>query len=187
MGVLRTTDPVAVPKCRRVELQRGVASFICLSLLMGLVYAFQSSQLEIFKIQRQMSDVLSITLRADLVAEYLKGVRAHRQSILNRIFDHIYIVNLPSRTDKLALSLFKLEHLGITAEVWLAVDGQLPKYDALAEKLLHMPDTQLYSRGAVGLLLTWLELVRTSSGQREKDIMCAFYLCPAALCRLKML
>lgn len=81
-------------------------------------------------------------------------------SILNRIFDHIYVVNMPSRTDRLALSQFKLEQHGISAEIWPAVVGKLPRYDALAQTMLKIPKTFITTRGAVGLMLTWQAMVR---------------------------
>ena len=67
---------------------------------------------------------------------------------------------MPSRKDRLALSLFKLEQHGITAEVWPAVIGNLKKYDRLAETMLKIPKTFISTRGAMGLMLTWQAMVR---------------------------
>ena len=60
----------------------------------------------------------------------------------------------------------RLEQHGISAEVFPAVIGTQPKYDALAQTMLKIPKTFITTRGALGLMLTWQAMVRAGLGSR---------------------
>ncbi len=74
---------------------------------------------------------------------------------------HIYIINLKRRTDRKKIMEFKIKKYNINNYSFFdAIDGSLPKYDNLYDLCHAKPGNLLNSRGAFGLLLTYIELLK---------------------------
>jgi GR25 family glycosyltransferase involved in LPS biosynthesis len=74
---------------------------------------------------------------------------------------HIYIINLKRRTDRRKIMEYKIKKYNISNYSFFdAVDGYLPKYDNLYDLCHAKPNNLLTSRGAFGLLLTYIELLK---------------------------
>ena len=74
---------------------------------------------------------------------------------------HIYIINLKRRTDRRKVMEYKIKKYNMhNYSFFDAIDGYLPIYDTLYELCYSKQNNLLTSRGAFGLLLTYIELLR---------------------------
>jgi GR25 family glycosyltransferase involved in LPS biosynthesis len=84
--------------------------------------------------------------------------------LLNKIFDHIYLINLKRRPDRLKIMNHRLEKEGIQYEVFYGVDGYDRRYDPICKKILAKEAANpkafwIKSRGAVGIIMTYQKLL----------------------------
>lgn len=86
----------------------------------------------------------------------------------SKVTNHIYIINLPRRTDRKKLMEYKLNKIGIIDyEFFDATDGYDKKYDEIYDKI----KKQFNSRGALGLILTYIRLLKDAYVKKYTSIM----------------
>ena len=90
---------------------------------------------------------------------------------LNKIFDHIYCINLKRRYDRRILCEHKLNKMNIVFQFVDAVDGYDTKYDILCNKILNKDGTWIKSRGAIGLILTYIQLLEDAMIHKYNNIL----------------
>lgn len=91
--------------------------------------------------------------------------------MLNQLFDHIYLINLQKRTEKLHLIKYQLEFLKIDYEIFKAIDGTEEQYGEICLDLLNKKNTWIKSKGAIGLILTYLELLKDAVLKNYQNIL----------------
>jgi len=92
---------------------------------------------------------------------------------LNDHFDAVYLINMEKRTDRLALSRFYLNRLGIKFTVMKAVDGTHHKqeFNQLKKKTKAGRFHGLTSMGALGILKTWEKIIRKARKHAFKRVL----------------
>jgi GR25 family glycosyltransferase involved in LPS biosynthesis len=84
------------------------------------------------------------------------------------IAEHIYVINLSRRNDRRRLMEYKLQRIGITSyEIFDATDGYDKKYDDIYNKT----KTQFNSRGAMGLILTYIRLLEDAYLKKYTSVL----------------
>jgi hypothetical protein len=91
-------------------------------------------------------------------------------SLLNEIFDKIFVINLPVRNDKMDLMKYKLGKLNIKYEKFVAIDGNSDDIRELVEDIMTRNKT-LQTKGAVGLLLTYNKLLEHIRCQKYVNVL----------------
>lgn len=106
--------------------------------------------------------------------------------LLNQIFDHIYVINLPRRQDRRVLIIQQLIKLGIKAEIFEADDGYSLKntedFNAFYTKPIGAEGTHelerslkkkmILSPGGWGYLLTYSRLLEDAKKNKYSRILC---------------
>lgn len=92
-------------------------------------------------------------------------------NILNTSFEHIYLVNLKRREDRLKIMKIKLEKMRIDYEIFPAIDGHLPQYDNLTKMLMNRRGSYIKNKGAVGLILTYMFLLKDAIDKNYSSIL----------------
>ncbi len=90
---------------------------------------------------------------------------------LNEIFNKIYVINLKRRNDRRILCSKKLEKLNIEYEYWPAIDGYESKYDTLCKQVLKKKDVWINSKGAIGLILTYINILENALMKKYENIL----------------
>jgi GR25 family glycosyltransferase involved in LPS biosynthesis len=90
---------------------------------------------------------------------------------LNNLFQKIYVINLARRKDRKLLSSKKLDSFGIRYEYFEGIDGYSPQYDSLCDSVLTREDTWIKSRGAVGLILTYINILEDAMKKNYENIL----------------
>ncbi len=107
----------------------------------------------------------------------------HGDSIINKYFDHVYVLNLKKRTDRKIAMLQKLGRLGIKAEFVEAVDGyseqSLNEYQTYLDKDLGNHPLEIAqkrkmirSAGAWGYLKTYCGILLDAKRRNFNRILC---------------
>lgn len=106
--------------------------------------------------------------------------------LLNQVFDHIYVVNLPRRQDRRVLIIQQLMKLGIKAEIFEAEDGYTQKnvedFNAFYTKPFGTEGTHelerslkkkmILSPGGWGYLLSYRKLLEDAKKKKYRRILC---------------
>jgi len=79
-------------------------------------------------------------------------------SVLNEIFDKIYVINLPHRKDKFDLITYKLSKRNLRYEIFYGTNGHDIQLQPRVDLILNQ-NSSIKSKGAVGLLLTYQRLL----------------------------
>ncbi|VBB17684.1 hypothetical protein YASMINEVIRUS_147 [Yasminevirus sp. GU-2018] len=93
------------------------------------------------------------------------------KSKLNSIFEKIYVINLKKRDDRKASSVAKLKSLGVEYEFFEGVDGYDRQYDSLCDSVLTREGTWIKSRGAVGLIMTYIKLLEDALAKNYQNVL----------------
>lgn len=83
---------------------------------------------------------------------------------LNDVFCKIYVINLKRRVDRRIICAKKMQRIGIKYDFYDAVDGYDEKYNELCKKV----ETKI-SRGAIGLILTYMKILDDALCNIQKD------------------
>lgn len=79
--------------------------------------------------------------------------------LFEKLFDKIFVINLPKRSDKRRSIYYKLSQFGLDEnsdyEIFPAIDGTAPIYDDMYDRTDHK---KIKTRGALGLVLTYAKL-----------------------------
>jgi len=114
------------------------------------------------------------------------GLSVENLSLLNRFFDHVYVINLDRRNDRRESMIKKLESLHIRAEFFPAVDGakkenlkEFEKYfnEPIDPGTAHEMEVKLkrkviVSPGAWGILKTYRKLLSEARERGYGSILC---------------
>jgi glycosyltransferase involved in cell wall biosynthesis len=90
---------------------------------------------------------------------------------MNKLFDHVYLINLPKRQDKLDLMKFKLDKLNIEYQIFTACDGFNESYTEICNQLINREKSYIKTKGAVGLILTYIDLLTDAINNNYQSIL----------------
>ena len=96
--------------------------------------------------------------------------------LLNEIFDHIYLINLRRRSDRLKIMEHKLNKKRIIYEIFHGIDGYESKYDSIYDKIMVKKELNpssfwIKSRGAIGIIMTYQKLLIDAQSKNYKNIL----------------
>jgi len=87
-------------------------------------------------------------------------------SLLNKIYDQIYMINLKKRSDRMHLMKYKLQEMGIKYVKIDAVDGS--KFN---DQFLRFKSERMRINGAYGLLCTFVSIIEDAKLKKYKKIL----------------
>lgn len=88
--------------------------------------------------------------------------------MLNNLFDHVYLINLDRRTDRLSESIKECKKINLTFERFSAIDGR--EHNLIIQEYPGYKQNA-WNAGALGLLETTIKIIKDAKSNNYKSIL----------------
>jgi GR25 family glycosyltransferase involved in LPS biosynthesis len=100
-----------------------------------------------------------------------KQTDKYNKSVLNTVFEKIYIINRYKKYDSRSIVFSKLKHMNIEFEFFEEINGYDSQYDVLCDNILSKPNTTIKSREDIAVILTYMKLLEKSLINQYQSIL----------------